>query len=127
MLTRGAISWAVAVSAMVIARAAVAADPPRPPATKAKPAAAPTDRPPAQTTSETDHDDAKARARALFEKGVTAYGEGRYFDAIDIFSEVNRLFPNPQLFFNIAKAYDNLGDAGGALKFYRDYLKNVPQ
>src|SRR6187549_3064370 len=49
---------------------------------------------------------AKARARLLFEKGVSAYREGRYYDAVDIFLETNRLYPDPKLSFNIGKASD---------------------
>lgn len=73
-----------------------------------------------------ESDDAKAHARALFDNGVTAYAEGRYFEAIDAFLEVGRIFPNPQLSFNVAKAYDNWGDQAGALRYYREYLKHVP-
>lgn len=66
------------------------------------------------------------RAKALFEKGVAAYSAGRYYEAIEIFTETDRLYPNPQLSFNIAKAYDNLGSKTGGLRFYRDYLRRSP-
>src|SRR3954464_6971976 len=47
----------------------------------------------------------KGQAEALFETGAAAYNQGRYYEAVDIFLEVNRLFPNPALSFNIAKSY----------------------
>jgi tetratricopeptide (TPR) repeat protein len=66
------------------------------------------------------------RAKVLFEKGVAAYSAGRYHEAIEVFAETDRLYPNPQLAFNIAKAYDNLGSKGGGLRYYRDYLRRSP-
>lgn len=65
-----------------------------------------------------------ARARALFDEGVAAYAQGRYYDAIERFTETSRLYPNKQLAFNIAKAYDNLGNRPAALRYYRDYLRS---
>ena len=67
------------------------------------------------------------RAKALFDKAVSAYANGRYFEAIEIFSETDRLYPNPQIAFNIAKAYDQLGSKGGSLRYYKDYLRRSPE
>jgi tetratricopeptide (TPR) repeat protein len=67
------------------------------------------------------------RAKALFEKGVAAYSTGRYYEAIEIFTETDRLYPNPQIVFNIAKAYDQLGSKSGSLSYYRDYLRRSPE
>jgi len=69
---------------------------------------------------------AKARAQSLFEKGVTAYREGRFYDAVDIFLETNRLYPDPKLSFNVGKAFDGLGNQSGALRYYREYLRRLP-
>src|SRR4051812_27324837 len=70
---------------------------------------------------------AKARAQLLFEKGVTAYREARYYDAVDIFLETNRLYPDPKLSFNVGKAYEGLGNQSGALRYYREYLRRLPE
>jgi len=70
---------------------------------------------------------AKARARLLFEKGVTAYREGRFYDAVDIFIETNRLYPDPKLSFNVGKAFEGLGNQPGALRYYREYLRRLPE
>jgi tetratricopeptide (TPR) repeat protein len=67
-----------------------------------------------------------AHAKALFEKGAAAYAAGRYYEAIELFLEVDRLYPSAQLSFNIAKAYDNLGSRPGALRSYREYLRRAP-
>ena len=63
---------------------------------------------------------AKARARLLFDKGVTAYREGRFYDAVDIFLETNRLYPDPKLSFNVGKAFEGMGNQAGALRYYRE-------
>lgn len=69
---------------------------------------------------------AKARARLLFEKGVSAYREGRFYDAVDIFLETNRLYPDPKLSFNVGKAFEGMGNSAGALRYYREYLRRSP-
>lgn len=68
-----------------------------------------------------------ARAKSLFARGAAAYGAGRYHEAIEIFTEANRLYPNPQFSFNIAKAYDNLNSHSGALRYYLEYLRRSPE
>lgn len=68
-----------------------------------------------------------ARAKSLFARGAAAYGAGRYYEAIEIFTEANRLYPNPQFSFNIAKAYDNLNSHSGALRYYLEYLRRSPE
>lgn len=69
---------------------------------------------------------AKARAKLLFEKGVNAYREGRFYDAVDIFLETNRLYPDPKLSYNVGKAFEGLGNQPGALRYYREYLRRLP-
>src|SRR5689334_14439159 len=46
--------------------------------------------------------EAKDRARALFQQGVAAYGAGKYYEAVEIFLETQRIYPDTQLCFNIA-------------------------
>jgi tetratricopeptide (TPR) repeat protein len=71
-------------------------------------------------------DEAKARAQVLFERGITAYKEGRFKDAIDAFLDAHREYPSPTLSFNAARAYEKMGDNAGALRFYREYLRQSP-
>lgn len=73
-----------------------------------------------------DEVEAKARAQALFERGITAYKEQRYKDAIDSFLDAHREYPSPTLSFNAARAYEKMGDNAGALRFYREYLRQTP-
>jgi hypothetical protein len=68
----------------------------------------------------------KARAQVIFGQGVAAYKEGRYFDAVELFLETNRIYPDSKLCFNIARAFDALGNGAGALRYYREYLRRTP-
>jgi tetratricopeptide (TPR) repeat protein len=69
--------------------------------------------------------EAKDRARVLFVQGVAAYRAGRYYEAVEIFLETQRIYPDTQLCFNVARAYENLGNVGEALRYYRDYLRQA--
>jgi tetratricopeptide (TPR) repeat protein len=65
-------------------------------------------------------------ARDRFRQGARAYSEGRYKDAIDLFFDADRLAPNPAFAYNIGLAYEELGDAANALRWYRSYLRDLP-
>jgi tetratricopeptide (TPR) repeat protein len=69
--------------------------------------------------------EAKERARGLFLQGVAAYRDGKYYEAVAIFLQTQRIYPDTQLCFNIARAYENLGNASAALRYYRDYLRQA--
>jgi len=69
--------------------------------------------------------EAKDRARVLFQQGVSAYRAGRYYEAVDVFLETQRIYPDTQLCFNVARAYENLGNGSAALRYYRDYLRQA--
>jgi tetratricopeptide (TPR) repeat protein len=68
----------------------------------------------------------RSEAKARYEAGVAAYTAGHYKDAVDLFLAADRLAPSSPLSFNIARAYEKLGDDSGALRFYRDYLRRTP-
>jgi tetratricopeptide (TPR) repeat protein len=65
-------------------------------------------------------------ARVRFERGVKAFEQGRYRQAIELFVEANRLSPSARSSFNIAKAYERMRDERRALAAYRDYLRALP-
>jgi tetratricopeptide (TPR) repeat protein len=69
--------------------------------------------------------EAKDRARVLFQRGVAAYHAGKFYDAVDVFLETQRIYPDTQLCFNVARAYENLGNVSAALRYYRDYLRQA--
>lgn len=69
----------------------------------------------------------RRRAQARYEQGVTAYEAGRFQVAIGFFREADDLAPTAQLSYNIAQAYEKLGDVARALEYYREYLRREPQ
>jgi tetratricopeptide (TPR) repeat protein len=82
---------------------------------------------PGGAPSEQAADDARrADAKARYEQGVDAYKGGHFKDAVDLFLAADRLSPSAPLSFNIARAYEKLGDDSGALRWYRDYLRRAP-
>lgn len=64
-----------------------------------------------------------ADAKAKFRAGATAYREGRFKDAIDLFLQANKLDPHAELLFNVGQAYERTGDVADALRSYREYLR----
>jgi tetratricopeptide (TPR) repeat protein len=89
-------------------------------------AAGPTPAPAPPSAAASDDAGRTAHAKALFEKAANAYAAGHYYEAIETFLELDRFYPNDQVPYNIAKAYDNLGSRPGALRYYREYLRRSP-
>jgi tetratricopeptide (TPR) repeat protein len=69
----------------------------------------------------------RGQARVKFEEGVKAYGERRYQDAVRAFQEADAIEPSAPLSYNIARAFEQLDDVRAALRWYRDYLRRIPQ
>jgi tetratricopeptide (TPR) repeat protein len=69
---------------------------------------------------------ARSSAELQYRKGVEAYGNGRYTEAIELFIKADQLSPSAALSFNIARAYEKLTDSRSALAWYRDYLRRAP-
>jgi tetratricopeptide (TPR) repeat protein len=65
-------------------------------------------------------------ARVRYRRGVEAYQEGRFRDAIDLFLDADQLAPSAALSFNIGSAYEEIGETPSALRWYRDYLRRDP-
>lgn len=68
----------------------------------------------------------REQAKLSFQRGADQYRAGHYQAAVQAFLEADRLAPSPPLSFNIARAYERLDDASGALRWYRDYLRRSP-
>ena len=61
----------------------------------------------------------QADVERLFAEGASLYKAGKYRPAIDKFEEAYALFPEPHLIYNIARAYEALGDVDQAIMKYR--------
>ncbi len=74
--------------------------------------------------TEGDARSASERARAYFVEGMQAFEERRFGDAISAFRRASELVPSADLTFNIARAYEELGELDGAVENYRRYLRD---
>lgn len=70
--------------------------------------------------------DEQAKAGELFESAETEYQAGRFQQAIDLLLEAQRIAPDPVLDYNLARAYEGLGNLAQALASYRAYLVADP-
>jgi hypothetical protein len=61
----------------------------------------------------------QAEVERLFAEGASMYKAGKYRPAIEKFEEAYALFPEPNLIYNIARAYEALGDVDQAIMKYR--------
>ncbi len=78
--------------------------------------------------------DAKTKARTYFNAGVKAYKAGQFLSAGQAFLEARKLLKKPQLLFSIAQAFrrqfhvdQNGSHLAMAIKYYRQYLKEVKE
>jgi hypothetical protein len=69
----------------------------------------------------------RVEGRARYERGADAYSKGRFTDAIDLFLEADALAPSAALSFNIARAYEKIGDDASTLRWYRDFRRRAPE
>lgn len=66
------------------------------------------------------------QAKAKQAEGIAAFRDGQYVSAIEAFREADQCVPSAALSFNVARAYDRLGDTGQSLFWYADYLRRAP-
>jgi tetratricopeptide (TPR) repeat protein len=71
--------------------------------------------------------EARAIARAHYEKAVNHFNAGEYVAAADEFLVVHDAVPQPALLYNAAQAYRLGGDGPKALEYYRTFLKEAPE
>jgi len=71
--------------------------------------------------------DERVEARRHFRAGIQLVTQGRYREAIAEFEEANRILPNPNVLFNIARAYADANEIDRAIEYYTRYLSaDVP-
>jgi hypothetical protein len=70
--------------------------------------------------------DLTEQAKQLYLLGAEAFSAQRNADAIFYFRQAERLVPSAKLTYNIALAYDEMGDTGRALREYRAFLAREP-
>jgi tetratricopeptide (TPR) repeat protein len=68
----------------------------------------------------------RAEGKARYERGAEAYSAGRFKDAIEFFLQADALAPSAALSFNIARAYEKIGDDAATLQWFRDFRRRAP-
>lgn len=63
---------------------------------------------------------------ALLKEGERLYQQGEYRKSAEVLIQANELSPNPRLLYNIARAFDQAGDARRAVSYYQQYV-NSPE
>jgi tetratricopeptide (TPR) repeat protein len=69
----------------------------------------------------------RAEGKARYERGAEAYSAGRFKDAIELFLQADALAPSAALSFNIARAYEKIGDDASTLQWFRDFRRRAPE
>ncbi len=69
----------------------------------------------------------RERAKLEFKHGSDLYDAGQYEKSVSAFMAADRLASSAALSFNIARAYEHMGDTSGTLRWYRDYLRRSPR
>jgi tetratricopeptide (TPR) repeat protein len=70
---------------------------------------------------------AKARAADLFQQSVDSYRKGDFRTTIAQLNEAYALDPQPVLLYNLARAYEGVGDGDSAIDAYQRYLALDPK
>jgi tetratricopeptide (TPR) repeat protein len=68
----------------------------------------------------------EAHALDLFRRGTEAYHDGRFQEAVALLLEAYELKKESVLLFNLARAYEGMGDLPHALDAYERYLASAP-
>ncbi|MFT5353439.1 MAG: tetratricopeptide (TPR) repeat protein [Polyangiales bacterium] len=124
MLKNSLLSLAL-IAALAPAQAAFAQDPETPPTDEAPASETPpTDEAPATDEASEDPDE---RARSLYLRGDRLYSEGRYEEATAAFQESYDLSGRPGLLFNLANAYERLGQLEEALQALQRFAPDAPE
>ncbi len=71
-------------------------------------------------------DPSRDRALDLFEQSMRSYREGRFQEAVDKLIEARKLKSEPVLLYNLARAYEALGQSKEAADAYAQYLNEEP-
>jgi outer membrane receptor for ferrienterochelin and colicin len=71
--------------------------------------------------------DERTEARAHFKKGMAAIADGHYEAGIEELKAAYDILPHPNVLYNIARAYVDVGDLDDAVDYYKRYLEGSPK
>lgn len=78
----------------------------------------------AEATPAPENMEATRQARERFGEGVSAFSAHRYREAIRAFQLAAELVPSADLWFNIARAHEELSEYDEAIDYYQRYLRD---
>jgi tetratricopeptide (TPR) repeat protein len=67
------------------------------------------------------------QALDLFQRGGEAYRAGKFPEAITLLTKAYDIEHDPTLLYNIARAYENVGDLDHAVQTYEQYLREAKE
>jgi outer membrane receptor for ferrienterochelin and colicin len=70
--------------------------------------------------------DERTEARVHFKKGMTAIADGSYDVGIEELKKAYAILPHPNVLYNIARAYVDIGDLENAIAHYHRYIEGNP-
>jgi tetratricopeptide (TPR) repeat protein len=68
----------------------------------------------------------RAEARALVLQGVKLFEQGDYQTAVERFEEAYARFPTPNILYNLAQGYRELGRDVAAIEAYERFVQEAP-
>lgn len=79
---------------------------------------------PSPSPSPNDPAARRAQARAAFDQAAVDFEAGRYRAALQGFEQAARWLPSAELWFNIGRAREELGELDGAVEAFRRYVRD---
>jgi tetratricopeptide (TPR) repeat protein len=76
--------------------------------------------------AEGDTPSPREQAAARFDRGIQLYRAGRYAEAFATFLEAKKLYPSPAFSYNLGRSAEHMKDTPGALRYYREYIRESP-
>lgn len=71
--------------------------------------------------------DDRVRAREQFKNGSRHFRLGEFQEALHSFKEAYRAYEDPSILFNIAQCHRQLNQKAEAIRFYKQYLAELPK
>jgi len=80
----------------------------------------------AEGTPESPTEEQRQRALGLFEQAEGAYQDGEFGHAVELLVEARSLYRAPVLLYNLARAYEGLGELERSVEAYEQYVEEQP-
>lgn len=74
-----------------------------------------------------DEEAAKKQAKIQSKQAAIHYNLGRFKQAIASYTEAYESYPAPEILFNLAQCYRQVGDHEKALFFFEGYIREMPE